>query len=453
MGWLRQQWRRFWFDPVSPTNLGVCRMLFFAAFFLYYLPRDFSAWAEVSRAFWMPISLFKILSVPVLSGHALALVQAIWKVTLGLSCIGLFTRLSTAISFLLGSYLLALPHNFGKVHHNDAIVVLILGIMALSRCGDGWSVDRLIRTGRDGIVPSERDRMRSGEYAWPLRLVWVLMSLIFFGSGMSKVGRSGLEWIASDNLAILLVRHNYSHTPWTPWGFEVAQHAWLSRLLAAATVVCEAGYPLALISRVARWIVVPGMFLIQLGILLLMDVEFSEFLICNLFWVPWDRIGRPLVRWYRGGRTYAVLFDGSCGLCRRTVALMQGLDVMNRVDFHDVWNDWPTVASRFPRLDRSACLQQMHVVTPDLKVLTDFEAYRAIAKVAPLGWPVLPLLYLPGVPSIGRWIYALVASRRHAGGCPLPPGGGAPEARLNQREGGGGREASREEARNALEQH
>ena len=78
----------------------------------------------------------------------LAVIQALWKVTLGLSCIGLFTRFSTVTSFILGVYLLGLPYNFGLLSHSNAILVFVLGIMALSRCGDSCSVDQLLRTAR-----------------------------------------------------------------------------------------------------------------------------------------------------------------------------------------------------------------------------------------------------------------------------------------------------------------
>jgi len=290
----RERWMLFWFEPVEPVNLGLCRMLFFGAFFLFYLPQDFSAWAEVSDAFWMPIWLFNRFHLPMLSGGMLAMLQGLWKATLALSCLGLFTRVSTASSFVLGVYLLGLPHNFAKIEHSDALVVIILGIMALSRCGDGCSVDRLIWRGRQGTVPSAKHAAMSGEYTWPVRTVWLILALIFFGAGVSKIGRSGIEWVISDNLAILLIQSNYhiaNVDPLTSWGLNLAQYGWICRLLAAATIAFEVGYPLTLFSRGARWIIVPVVFSIQVGIRVLMGPSFYEFMICNLFWIKWDRFG------------------------------------------------------------------------------------------------------------------------------------------------------------------
>src|SRR5918995_3583156 len=130
---LRERWLRFWFKPVEPLNLGLCRVLFFGAFFLFYQRFDISSWGEVSDSFWTPIPLFEILHLSAFSSSLLIVCQGVWKISLALSCLGLFTRTSTVSSFVLGIYLLGLPHNFGKTNHYDALVVLVLGLMAVSK--------------------------------------------------------------------------------------------------------------------------------------------------------------------------------------------------------------------------------------------------------------------------------------------------------------------------------
>jgi hypothetical protein len=227
------------------------------------------------------------------------MLQSIWKISLALSCLGLFTRASTVSSFIFGVYLLGLPQNFGKTHHDDALVLIVLGIMALSRCGDAYSIDQLIRKMRGGSNPSVQPPQVSGEYTWPVRAVWWIFALVFFAAGVSKLRHSGMEWIFSDHMAITLIKANY-HTsgidPPVPWGLFLAQYSWLTWLLAAATIMFEVGYPLALFSRRARWVIVPSTFFMQVGIWVLMGPAFYTFLICNLFWVPWDRVKEKLVR-------------------------------------------------------------------------------------------------------------------------------------------------------------
>lgn len=294
----RERWLRFWFEPVEPLNLGICRALLFGVLFFFYLPQDFSAWGTVSEVFWKPIPLFDVLQLPVLASSDLAIAQDVWKVSLALGCLGFLTRASTVCSFVLGLYLCGLPNNFGETHHFDALVVLVLGIMALSRCGDAFSLDRVLR----GSEPMGRGPRASGEYTWPVRAVWLIFALVFFGAGVSKLRHGGLEWIVSDNMAWMLIQAHYGYGVFDPvvsWGLYIAQHWWLYQPLAAATVVLELGYPLALVSRRARWVIVPAVFLMQAGIRVLMGPAFYQFMVCNLFWVPWDRLGRRFGGFHR----------------------------------------------------------------------------------------------------------------------------------------------------------
>ncbi|HEX6940099.1 MAG TPA: DCC1-like thiol-disulfide oxidoreductase family protein [Longimicrobiales bacterium] len=417
---VRESWNRFWFAPSPPLNLGLCRALFFGTLFLFYLPQHFTAWGDVSPVFWEPVFLLRFFHLPQLSAPILGLLEAIWKMALLLCCIGLFTRPSGWTAFLLGAYLFGLQHSFGKVRHHDAILVLSLGLLALSRAGDAFSVDRLIRRARGG--PDARPPAPSGEYTWPVRGVWVIMALVFLGAGVSKLQDAGPAWVFSDNMANTLIEANYGITngPLVPWGLHLAQIGWLTRLMALGALGVELAYPLALFSRRARWLLVPAVLGMQIGIRVILGPRFVQFMICNIFWVPWDRVAARVAARLRAGERYAVLYDGGCGICRRTVAVLERLNALGRLEFLNL-HDWAAVQRRFPHLDRKACFDVMHVVTNRGRTRTGFYAYRTLAWGVPAFWPVLPLLYVPGIPAAGRSIYAAVAARRLRGQCALEP--------------------------------
>jgi hypothetical protein len=287
-------WNRYWFAPESPANLGLCRCLFFSALCVCYWNQDFSAWGDVSLAFWFPMTLFTRLRLLPFTVPALSLMTEVWKVSLAFAAVGLATRVATPVAFLLGTYLLGLPHNFGKMHHFDAMLVLVLGILAVSRCGAAWSVDRVIAQARGKSEPEP-----SGEYRWPVRAVWLVLSLVFFGAGVSKLRHGGIAWVRSDNMSITLVQHAYqiaNENPATSWGLWVARVPYLSKLMALGTIIIETGYPLSLFSRRARWFFPPAMCGALVGIRLLMGPTFSQLVICHLFWVPWDRVACWFVR-------------------------------------------------------------------------------------------------------------------------------------------------------------
>jgi predicted DCC family thiol-disulfide oxidoreductase YuxK len=411
---MAKHWARYFFEPTSAVNLGTCRILFYGGILAFYLRQDFSAWADVSTIFWSPIWLFTRFHLPLLSKESLIVAQALWRTALALSCLGLLTRTSTFLSFVLGVYLLGLPNNFGAEYHHDTIVVISAGILALSRCGDSWSLDRLI------LIARGRRRMgdapeRSGEYRWPVRLIWVAMSLIFVAAGVAKLRHSGLQWVTPGNMSTMLVQHYYhiaNADPITPLGLTIAGYAWLCSVLAAATMMIETAYPLALFSRRARALLVPSAFLMQLGIRMVMGPSFGQYLICNLFWIPWDRVGSRIREWIGSETRYVVAFDGSCGVCRRTVSVIEALDLLGRVKILDIFDDWSTIANRFPQADKQSCLETMHVFRIHGAPAVGFDGYRLLAGVLPLAWPILPLLFVPGVPQVGRRVYAVVAAKR-----------------------------------------
>ncbi len=61
----------------------------------------------------------------------------------------------------------------------------------------------------------------------------------------------------------------------------------------------------------------------------------------------------------------------------------------------------------------------MQVVDTQGRVTAGFDAFRRLAWVLPAAWPVLPMLYLPGVAPAARRAYAFVAARRRIRRCML----------------------------------
>lgn len=279
-----QAWSRFWFTPEPAARLGIGRLIFFTLLALFYLPRDFSAWGTVSLAYWQPIWLFRWFHVPLLSPTAIAALQVIWKAALFGAAIGLWTRTSTTVVALLGTYLLGLGHNFGQVYHFDAILVIAFWILAFARAGDAWSIDAWRQPRIDAPSP---------EYRWPVQLILVTQALVFFAAGSAKLWTSGPEWFLSDHLSLLLQRVQYHISdadPLVPWGSFIASWPLLYHGMALATVAIETAYPLALFSRRLRApLVIAGMMLVA-GIRALMGPTFEHFLFINVFWIPWDRV-------------------------------------------------------------------------------------------------------------------------------------------------------------------
>ncbi len=284
----------YWFEPAPPTDLAVSRALFFTGLLVFYWNEDFSGWGSVSRAFWMPIPAFEALGLRPLSANALIVIQVVWRTALALSALGLFTGPSMLVAFALGFYLLGLPHNFGHVYHFDALLVIAMLTLACSRAADAWSLDSWL-AGRQPPAPS-------GEYTWPIRAVWLSMSLVFLAAGLSKLRHGGMAWVTSPNMAIVLMRAAYHVSdadPLTTAGLWIATHPWLAGTVAGTALAIELAFASALVSIRARTLLVPAAAAMLIGIRLLLGPTFAGFLISNVFWVPWHAVGSRVLAWRR----------------------------------------------------------------------------------------------------------------------------------------------------------
>ena len=118
-------------------------------------------------------------------------------------------------------------------------------------------------------------------------------------------------------------------------------------MVALGTIGVEFFYPVALFSRILRMPMVLGGIGLVVGIRMLMGPTFEHFLLINVFWVPWRQVGEWVLARSRGGTQLEpnvhVMYDGACGICRPTVAVLRRLDLFHRATFMDVVNEWPAI--------------------------------------------------------------------------------------------------------------
>ncbi len=106
-----------------------------------------------------------------------------------------------------------------------------------------------------------------------------------------------------------------------------------------------------------------------------------------------------------------VLYDGSCALCRASVARLQRMDRGGRIallDLHD-----PQATLRFPHLDREKAMRLMQAVDSTGRVYSGVDAWARIGLTLP-GWKLVAwLLLVPGIHFLASAIYAWVARNRY----------------------------------------
>jgi predicted DCC family thiol-disulfide oxidoreductase YuxK len=110
-----------------------------------------------------------------------------------------------------------------------------------------------------------------------------------------------------------------------------------------------------------------------------------------------------------------VVYDGRCGFCSGTIALLRALDARQVLRMHDA-SRRAAVESMFPQLREADLDAAVHVVEEGGAVYRGFFAARRLAWSSPFTWPLLPVLYLPGAARVGPRVYEWIAGHRGAGG-------------------------------------
>ncbi len=122
--------------------------------------------------------------------------------------------------------------------------------------------------------------------------------------------------------------------------------------------------------------------------------------------------------------TTRVFFDGQCPLCQASRRHLTRLDWLRRLEFVD-FREAADPKVQELAIPKERLEAEMHVVSGS-RIDHGFGAFRLIAWQLPLLWPILPLLYIPGVPWLGQKVYLWIARRRynlipcHGGACQIP---------------------------------
>ncbi len=123
---------------------------------------------------------------------------------------------------------------------------------------------------------------------------------------------------------------------------------------------------------------------------------------------------------------YVVLYDGDCGFCTKWRDRMSRRDREGRIEWLSVHD--PSVASRFPDLDREDAMRQMYVYAPDGTVHKGSEGWMELFRFLEGLSFMVALGRLPGMRFVMRRVYGFIAGRRYrlscaGAACRLPPAG------------------------------
>lgn len=279
----------FVFAPESARRLASLRIGLFALLALRLAIGDYGFVAGQPAALFDPVSLFHLLpSMP--SAGVVDVLQPLGVVVALLAAAGLWPRATFPAAFAIAVFLELMLNATGKIVHNEVLLVLcLLPLLATPRTScRAWALrmPRRRRGAREEPAPPEK---RPGvAYGWPIRLAMVIVGLAYLIAGLQKLRYSGLDWVTSDNLRYVLWSASDSQAEPNQLGLFVADRAALAHLLAGASLALELGFIVCLPVPRLRWILIPSVVGLHVGIRLMMGLDYSaQWLTVVIVFVDW----------------------------------------------------------------------------------------------------------------------------------------------------------------------
>lgn len=186
-------------------------------------------------------------------------------------------------------WVLTYSNSWGKILHTDNMLVLYVGILAITPSADALSWDARGRP----------DPGASDAYGWPIKLMAALCVLVYLLAGIAKLRNSGMEFVSGETLrnyvAFGNVRKVELGSGHSPLGVALLPYSGLFALLAGFSMVLELVGPLAVVHRKfgKLWALMVWGF--HLGVLALMAIGFM-FQITFIAFAPFFDCERLLER-------------------------------------------------------------------------------------------------------------------------------------------------------------
>ncbi|HSK64163.1 MAG TPA: hypothetical protein VK893_09985 [Pyrinomonadaceae bacterium] len=126
--------------PNSAFALGVARVVVHGTFLISVLLTSFSALGRLPVTILRPTGAMKLLPWgfydQLLTPTGITVLQVAMVLSLLLSTAGLFSVVSTKLTFLLVLFYQGLLRSFGHFNHDEMLGVYFLAVLAFTPCGD-----------------------------------------------------------------------------------------------------------------------------------------------------------------------------------------------------------------------------------------------------------------------------------------------------------------------------
>jgi predicted DCC family thiol-disulfide oxidoreductase YuxK len=417
--------RLFFSEAGSPFDLAVFRIVFYStALVLLETPdAQVERFAELPRDLVLaPTGTGPIVRYLPISATLVQVAYVVLLISTVLAAVGFLTRIASIAFVLSLFYFLTIPQLYGKIDHQEHIVVWVGALLAVSRTADVWSIDALLRARRDARLRRPLVPRAATAYSRPLRVTWLFLAITYLGPGLWKYRSTGLQWASPSNMRAILYDKWYEVGSGYRPILQLDKHGVLLVLGALGTLTFEIGFVFLIWNRYTRLVAaVMGAFFHTVTWLTL-DISFWAQLVIYVSFIEWTVIACHAYR----RRSFPLIFayDAGCGPCRTTATVLARLALPCSVQFTSAQELAAENGQAIPGL--AALRSEIHLITSKGS-FRGFAAYRRVAWRIPVFWPIIPLLYVPPVSWSGERLYRALSRRRHCA-VGTPVAGDAPPA-------------------------
>ena len=281
---------RWWLAPAPATRLAMMRVLvglYGTVYLLVRTPHLLSyALDDLNR--FHPVGVVSLAPSATLPWIHQVLVFVVVALSVPF-LLGFKHRILAPIYAGLLLWVLTYSNSWGKILHTDNMLMLYVGLLAITPSADALSWDS-----RGKEMPGESDR-----YGWPIKLMAAGCVLVYLLAGIAKLRNSGMEFVSGETLrnyvAFGNVRKVELGSHHSPIGVALLPYSGLFAGLAGFSLVLELVGPVALVHRKfgKLWALMVWGF--HLGVLALMAIGFM-FQITFIAFAPFFDCERLLER-------------------------------------------------------------------------------------------------------------------------------------------------------------
>lgn len=263
----------YFFTPQLPYNIAILRILFFSYLGFIYSFKFASVLPIVSlkTKVGLPYMGWFINALPI-NANLYTLFFYLGITSCFFIVLGYKTRFFLLLNAMCVFYLIATPNFFGKLWH-EQLVIWISWFLMFSNCYDVYSIDAWI---------NKKELVKSPNYTFPVRFVWVQLGIIYFWAGFYKIWDSGFEWTFGKTMihqVQLEWIQNYDRIP----SFRIDLYPFLLYLGGFIVIVFELFYIYLIFRPKFRWMAACGGLLMHNLIGYFMNISF--FTLLQVFYV------------------------------------------------------------------------------------------------------------------------------------------------------------------------